>query len=159
MLNRLLPYSRYLMIIAIIGSLVEAVVVLGYGGLRLVGIIVGLFQGVSLTGKAGKVLALGFIEIVDLFLVSAALLIIGLGLYELFIDDSLDLPPWLEIHDLDDLKEKLLVTIIAVMAVFFLGQVIAWEQDQSILFLGGGIAVMIAALTYFLKEVHPPDQG
>ena len=154
MFKRFLPYSRYLMIVAIIGSLVEAVVVLGYGGLRLIGIVAGLFQGVSLSGKSGKVLALGFIEIVDLFLVSAALLIIALGLYELFIDDSLDLPSWLEIHDLDDLKGKLLGTIIAVMVVFFLGQVISWDQGPDILYLGAGIATIIFAITYSLKEAH-----
>ena len=78
--------------------------------------------------------------------------IIALGLYELFVDDQLPLPQWLEIHDLDDLKNKLTGVVILVMAVLFLGQVVTWDGERDLLRYGGGIALMIAALTYFLSQ-------
>jgi hypothetical protein len=40
-----------------------------------------------------------------------------------------------------------------VMAVYFLSAVLSWEKgDSSILYLGGAIAVMIFALTYFITQ-------
>ncbi len=35
------------------------------------------------------------------------LYIIAIGLYELFIDSRIPVPPWLRIDDIDDLKHKL----------------------------------------------------
>ena len=45
---------------------------------------------------------------VDAILLGTVLLVIGYGLYELFIDTNLEVPDWLEINTLDDLKAKLI---------------------------------------------------
>ena len=42
-------------------------------------------------------------------------------LYPLFVDDGIDMPSWLRIRNLDDLKEKLVGVIVVVMGVYFLG--------------------------------------
>ncbi|HSN46841.1 MAG TPA: YqhA family protein, partial [Casimicrobiaceae bacterium] len=100
------------------------------------------------------------IEIVDLFLLGTVFLIIALGLYELFISDKLDLPHWLVIRTLDDLKHKLIGVVVVVTAVLFLGQVVTWDGERDILGFGVAIAVVIAALTWFLataaKKPGPP---
>ena len=77
--------------------------------------------------------------------------IIAIGLYELFIDDQIQLPDWLEIHTLDDLKDKLIGVIVVVLAVLFLGQIVAWDGQRDLLSYGVSIALVIAALTYFLR--------
>jgi len=41
---------------------------------------------------------------VDSLLLATVLLVIGYGLYELFVGSKVQLPPWLVIKDLDDLK-------------------------------------------------------
>ena len=74
-----------------------------------------------------------------------------MGLYELFVDDTLDLPHWLQIHTLDDLKNKLTSVIIVVMGVIFLSQVVKWDGERDLIRLGIPIAVVIAALTWFLQ--------
>ena len=74
------------------------------------------------------------------------------GLFELFIDDRLDLPNWLEIHDLNDLKEKLIGVIIVVLAVLFLGQVATWDGVRDLLGYGTATALVIAALTWFVSQ-------
>jgi uncharacterized membrane protein YqhA len=83
---------------------------------------------------------------------ATVLYIIALGLYALFVDDRLPLPAWLEIHDLDDLKEKLISVVIVVLGVLFLEQVVAWDGGRDLLGFGAAIALVVAALTYFLSQ-------
>ncbi len=53
------------------------------------------------------------------------LLVIGYGLYELFIDTEIELPDWLQVRDLDDLKSKLIGVVVAIIAVVFVGALVA----------------------------------
>jgi uncharacterized membrane protein YqhA len=100
-----------------------------------------------------KNVAVNFIGIVDIFLLGTIFYIIALGLYELFIDDRIKVPTWLEIHTLDDLKEILIGVVIILLGVFFLQKVITWKEQIDLLQLGISIAVVIAALTYFLSHI------
>ena len=127
MIKSILNYSRYLVVAAVLGSLVAA-------------------------------LALAFIEIVDLFLLGTVFLMIALGLYELFVDEDLDLPRWLSINSFDDLKNKLVGVVVVVLAVLFLGAVVGWDGSRDLLGFGVGVALVIAALTYFLATAKS-DKG
>jgi uncharacterized membrane protein YqhA len=93
------------------------------------------------------------IEIVDLFLLATVVQVVSLGLYQLYFKQDLQLPKWLKIEDLDDLKSKLVGVSITVMAVFFLGKAITWDSGIDILYLGGAVAMVIVALTYFLSKI------
>ena len=99
-----------------------------------------------------KGLILAFIELTDLFLLATVLYVMAIGLFELFVDDRLDLPHWLEIHDLNDLKEKLIGVLVVVMGVVFLGQVVTWDGERDLLRYGAGNALVITALTWFLSN-------
>jgi uncharacterized membrane protein YqhA len=94
----------------------------------------------------------GIVEAVDVFLIGIAVYIISIGLYALFIDDKLPLPKWLEVHNLEDLKGNLVSVVIAVLAVLFLREVVAWEGGSDIAAFGAGLALVVAALTYFLSK-------
>jgi hypothetical protein len=39
-----------------------------------------------------------------------------------------------------------------VMAVLFLGQVVTWDGERNLLQYGAGIALVIAALTWFVSQ-------
>jgi uncharacterized membrane protein YqhA len=84
--------------------------------------------------------------------IGIAVYLISIGLYSLFIDDKLPLPKWLEVHNLEDLKGNLVSVVIAVLAVLFLREVVAWEGSSDIAAFGAGLALMIAALTFFLMK-------
>jgi uncharacterized membrane protein YqhA len=147
--------SRFLIVIPVLGSFVAATTLLVYGAVEIVQIISEtLYIGVS--SKGAKSLALAFIEIVDLFLLGTVFYIIALGLYELFIDDSLSLPAWLSIHGLDDLTNKLAGVVILAMGVLFLGQVVTWDGQRDLLGYGAAIALVITALAYFLSHRSKP---
>jgi len=90
-----------------------------------------------------------FIEVVDVFLLATVLYIIAVGLYELFIGE-LQLPSWLVIKNLDDLKGQLISVVVAVLAVLFLGTIVG-SKNESPLVLGLAISPMIVALTLFLS--------
>ena len=96
--------------------------------------------------------AVGLIETVDVFLIAIAVYIMSLGLYSLFIDDTLPVPRWLEVHNLDDLKGNLISLVIAVLAVLFLREAVAWDGSRNLIALGGPVALIIAVLTFYLKK-------
>jgi uncharacterized membrane protein YqhA len=126
-----------------------------YGALEIGTIVTATRRGEAVSAAGAKVLALSLIEVTDVFLIGIVLFIIALGLYALFVDDTLPLPPWLEIHDLDDLKAKLISVVVAVLAVLFLGEVVKWDGERPLLGFGAGIALVIAALTLFLFQKAP----
>jgi len=150
-LRPILNASRYLVIAAVVGSLAASLALFAYGLAETVLVIVQAIAKAEVSSKGAKALALEFIEIVDLFLLGTVLLMISLGLYELFISSDLKLPEWLQIRTFDDLKLKLVGVVIVVLAVLFLGHVVAWNGERDLLRLGAGIAAVIAALTYFLS--------
>jgi uncharacterized membrane protein YqhA len=150
-LSRILASSRYLILIAVLGSLTAFVALLIAGALQ-IGLTV--FYAVTepaITSKGLKALSLSFIEIIDVFLLATVFYIVALGLYELFIDAKIVVPSWLSIQDLDDLKSKLASVVIVVLGVLFLGQALEW-QGNDILSYGVSVALVIAALTYFLQK-------
>ena len=151
MLRPILNASRYLVIAAVVGALAASLALFVYGLAETVIVIAQAIAKAEVNSKGAKALALEFIEIVDLFLLGTVLLMISLGLYELFINSDLKLPEWLQIRTFDDLKLKLVGVVIVVLAVLFLGHVVAWNGERDLLRLGAGIAAVIAALTYFLS--------
>lgn len=93
------------------------------------------------------------IEIVDLFLLATVVQVVSLGLYQLYFNQDLQLPRWLKIETLDDLKSKLVGVTVTVMAVYFLGRALTWQSGPEIAYLGIGVAAVILALTWFLSKI------
>ncbi len=147
--RRIISASRYLIAIAAAAILLLATALLLYGAAQTYVLLAGIAAGSLAKSKA---LVLAAIELVDLLLLATVLYVIAIGLYELFIDDQLPLPEWLEIHSLDDLKDKLIGVVVLVMAVLFLGQLIGWDGQRDLLSFGAATALVIAALTYFASQ-------
>jgi uncharacterized membrane protein YqhA len=98
-----------------------------------------------------------FLTEIDLFLIGATLIIAAYGLYELFISKinpggtRWPLPRWLEMKDLNDLKARVISMIILVTAVSFVDIVVDFGPGLQALYLGAGVALVIGALTAFLR--------
>ena len=149
MINKILSNSRFIILIAVFCAFVAAVVLLVVAGIETVQLVINSFTE-SVDGKSVKLLAISFIEIIDILLLGTVFYITALGLYELFIDEQLPTPSWLHITQLDDLKSKLIGVVVVILAVLFLGQVVNWDGGSDILFLGAAIALVIVAITFFL---------
>lgn len=150
MLRHALGLSRYIVLIPVIGTFVASIALMIHEAVVIGQAVFNLLQERSLSPRAGKDIAVAMLEAVDVFLISIVAYIISLGLYVLFIDESLRLPRWLKIHDLDDLKGHLVSIVIAVLAVLFLREAVARAGDLDLLKLAAALALMIAALTFFL---------
>jgi uncharacterized membrane protein YqhA len=61
------------------------------------------------------------------------------------------LPAWLKMDDLNDLKARVISMIILVAAVTFVDVAVESEAGLNTLYLGVAVAVVIAALTAFLR--------
>jgi uncharacterized membrane protein YqhA len=138
-----------LVIAPIVGLFVAAVVLTSVAVVDVVKITVEVVGGHLKLNQT----VVGFIEVADIFLLAVVLYIMALGLYELFIDPNLPLPEWLVVRSLEDLKEKLIGVVVVVLAIFFLGRVIESENPLELLYLGIGVAAVIASLAYFAKSV------
>ena len=152
MVDRVLGLSRYAVRVAVVTTAVASIALLLYGALLEVVVVVRTVLDARVSNQGGKELALGLIEATDIFLIGIVLFIFSLGLYVLFIDDRLPLPSWLEINNLDDLKAQLVSVVIAALAVIFLGLVVQWDGEPEILGLGAAIALVVAALVFFLHQ-------
>lgn len=86
---------------------------------------------------------------IDAILLGTVLLVIGYGLYELFVDMHLDVPDWLEINNLDDLKAKLIGVIVAIIAVIFVGELVDSDSANDVMYYGIGSGAVVIALAAF----------
>lgn len=152
MLHRLLTSTRHVILIAVICSFMASITVLLYGAGQTISTIVQVLREATATSTGSKTLIVSFVEVIDLFLLATVFYITALGLYELFIDENIKVPEWLQIHSIDDLKEKLTSVVIVLLSVLFLGQVVKWDGNANILPFGVSIALVIGTLTYFLSE-------
>jgi uncharacterized membrane protein YqhA len=150
MLTRLLALSRYFTVVAVFGILIASLALLAYEGLVVITALIEAISSGAISSKLAKVLAVGLIEAVDIFLIAIVAHIIGLGLYRLFVDPELPLPAWLKIRDLDDLKNNLVSSVIAVLSVLFLREAVGWDGERDVLRFGGALALIIGALTLYL---------
>ncbi|MBB3181336.1 putative membrane protein YqhA [Variovorax sp. Sphag1AA] len=138
------------MIIPIVGTFLGSMALIVYESLVLVATFVETIQSGAVSAKAVKIFAVGIVEAVDVFLIAIAVYIISTGLYSLFIDDDLPVPKWMAVRSLEDLKGNLVSVVIAVLSVLFLREVVAWDGSPNIAWFGTALALVIAALTYFL---------
>jgi uncharacterized membrane protein YqhA len=151
MVARILGGSRYIVLIAVIGSLLASVTVTVFAGVEMVRMGWEFLRLGFQADDLGKSVAVGATELIELFLLGTVLYVIALGLYQLFIDRNIVLPGWLTIHSLENLKQRLLGTVIVMLAVSFLGFVVTWDGSMNILGLGGAVGLVLASLGYILS--------
>jgi len=150
---RFLAACRLLLLIPVIGCLLltTGVVIMGMG--RIVTAGSGFLSTGDFSAKAAKTMSLAVIEIIDLFLIGTVAYIAAVGLYKLFISSiEIELPMRLKIRNMKDLEDKIIGVIVAALAVAFLGQAAGLDEPAALLNYGGGIALVIAALAFFMRQ-------
>src|SRR6516225_2330908 len=104
---------------------------------------------------------LGFLLLLtDLFLVGATLMIAAFGFYDLFVTRIDAGEGALRLRDLNDLKARVISMIILVAAVTFVDVVVETKDGGlSTFYLGAAVALVIAALTVFLRFGRADGEG
>ncbi|HEY8169247.1 MAG TPA: YqhA family protein [Candidatus Limnocylindrales bacterium] len=143
---RILGTSRFLILLAVLGTFVASATLQIFGLVRVVVVIADLIQARDVSAAASKSLIANTVAIIDLFLIGTVLYVISAGLYQLFVHHDVPLPAWLKIESLDDLTDNLTEVIVVALLVAFLGEAIEWTGDVSIVAFGFAIAAIIAAV-------------
>jgi uncharacterized membrane protein YqhA len=156
---RFLAACRFLLVIPVIGCvlLTAGVVIMGIGRIFTGG--AKILAAGDFGPKAAKTLSLAVIEIIDLFLIGTVAYIAAVGIYKLFISSTrIEIPTRLKINSLKDLEDKIIGVVVAALAVAFLGQAAGYGEPAALLNYGGGIALVIAALAFFMRQ-NSKDEG
>jgi uncharacterized membrane protein YqhA len=152
-MSRFLLYTRYLVLIPILGLSIASAFFFIFGGIGLIRLLFGiLFNALGLVSVPVEteqgVIIFEVVEYVHTFLVGTVLYITAMGLYQLFIKE-IDFPQWLKIDSTEELETNLIGVTVVVLAVNFMGAIFARGTDDLLQY-GAGIALPIAALGLFV---------
>ena len=144
-MRRIIEVSRFVVMVPALAAIIGAIVLMILGSVEILWAAVDVVvDQVPLKETIVDVLAS-----IDAILLGTVLLVIGYGLYELFVDTNINVPDWLEINNLDDLKAKLIGVIVAIIAVIFVGELVDSESANDVMYYGIGSGAVVLALAAF----------
>jgi uncharacterized membrane protein YqhA len=144
-MKRIMGLTRYAVFVPAIASIIGALLLMAQGSwAMLMAVVDSVSDGYGLKETIVEVLTA-----VDAILLGTVLLVIGYGLYELFIDANLDVPQWLRVYDLDDLKSKLIGVVVAIVAVVFVGVFVDSNRASDVISYGVGAGALVVGLAIF----------
>jgi uncharacterized membrane protein YqhA len=159
----LIEKSRYLSLMGVAGLLVCAVTAFFLGAYKTFRTV----QAIVLNDVRDDFALIALFDCLDTFLVATAMMVIAVSLYELFIG-ALEVPDWMLVRNLSELKAKFTFVIIPVMAVKFLQRLLSGETALETLYLSVAVGVVAAALAAFNYvsekekmddlEIHPEEE-
>jgi uncharacterized membrane protein YqhA len=150
-MRRTLELARYAVVVPSAASVIGAIVLMILGSIEIIRSAV----NVVVKQVPLKETVVAILTSVDAILLGTVLLVIGYGLYELFVDTNLEVPDWLEITTLDDLKAKLIGVVVAIIAVIFVGVLVDAKSSDEVMYYGigaGAVVLALAAFTFTSKK-------
>lgn len=144
-MNRILSLTRYAVVVPALASILGALLLMAQGSISMV-----LAMTAAVSNKSTlKDTIVDVLTAVDAILLGTVLLVIGYGLYELFIDAEVNVPLWLRVQDLDDLKSKLIGVVVAIIAVVFVGVFVDSNRAEEVIAYGAGAGAIVLGLAVF----------
>lgn len=144
-MRRILGFTRFAVVVPAVASIVGALLLMAQGSIAMVSVVIDTVVNQS----SLKSSIVDVLTAVDAILLGTVLLVIGYGLYELFIDSELEVPKWLQVRDLDDLKSKLIGVVVAIIAVVFVGVFVDANRAGEVLSYGVGAGALVLGLAVF----------
>jgi uncharacterized membrane protein YqhA len=154
-MRRILGVTRYAVIVPAIAAILGALLLMVQGSIAMV---VAIFNSVT-SRTYLKDTIVEVLTAVDAILLGTVLLVIGYGLYELFVDSNIDVPQWLQVRDLDDLKSKLIGVVVAIIAVIFVGVFVDSNRASDVVAYGVGAGALVTGLAIFAYATKKPSSG
>jgi uncharacterized membrane protein YqhA len=158
-MRKILGLTRYAVIVPSIASIIGALLLMAQGSISIMIVIV----DAVLNDAYLKDTIVDVLTAVDAILLGTVLLVIGYGLYELFVDTRLEVPTWLQVRDLDDLKSKLIGVVVAIVAVVFVGVFVDTNRAADVVSYGLGAGALVAGLALFAlatrKDADKPSSS
>lgn len=152
-MRQIVGLTRYTVIVPALASILGALILMAQGSIA---VVITLIDAVA-NQLALKDTIVDVLTAVDAILLGTVLLVIGYGLYELFVDTNIDVPEWLQIKDLDDLKSKLIGVVVAIIAVVFVGILVDNNRADDVIFYGVGAGALVLGLAGFAWATRKRD--
>ena len=154
-MKKILGLTRYAVFVPAIASIIGALLLMVQGSVEIVQVAIK-----AVTGPTNlKLTIVEVLTAVDAILLGTVLLVIGYGLYELFIDSEIEVPLWLRVEDLDDLKSKLIGVVVAIVAVVFVGVFVDSNRAGDVISYGVGAGALVLGLAVFAYASKKEDRG
>ncbi len=144
-MNRLLGSARYVSVIPAIATILGGLLLMVQGSIEIFRLII----NVTLHHTELKLTFTQMLTAVDGILLGTVLLVIGYGLYTLFIDDGLTVPAALQVRDFHDLKAKLTGVVVAIISVIFVGVFVDTTRASDVMACGVGAGAILTGLALF----------
>ena len=144
-MKKVLGLTRFAVFVPAIAAIIGALLLMAQGSLEIISVVIKTFT----EEESLKMTIVDVLTAVDAILLGTVLLVIGYGLYELFIDADIDVPLWLRVSDLDDLKSKLIGVVVAIIAVVFVGVFVDANRASEVIAYGSGAGALVAGLALF----------
>lgn len=153
-MRRIVGLTRYAVIVPAIAAMIGALLLMAQGSIAMIVVVIdSIITQMSLKDSIVEVLTA-----IDAILLGTVLLVIGYGLYELFVDTNIEVPSWLQINDLDDLKSKLIGVVAAIIAVVFVGVFVDSKRAEDIVSYGLGAGALLAGLALFALATRKEEK-
>ena len=154
-MKKILGLTRYAVFVPAIASIIGALLLMVQGSVEIVQVAIK-----AVTDPTNlKLTIVEVLTAVDAILLGTVLLVIGYGLYELFIDSEIEVPLWLRVEDLDDLKSKLIGVVVAIVAVVFVGVFVDSDRAGDVISYGVGAGALVLGLAVFAYASKKDDRG
>jgi len=144
-MRQIVGLTRFSVFVPALASMLGALLLMAQGSIAVVQAVISAI--VDLTPLKDTIVSV--LTAVDALLLGTVLLVIGYGLYELFVDSGIKVPTWLHIRDLDDLKSKLIGVVVAIIAVIFVGVLVDANRAADVLSYGVGAGALVLGLEVF----------
>lgn len=152
----LIEKSRYISLISVFGMIAGALASTYLGAVKTVKVLYTAFTSPSEVEPTLHIL----FEALDCFLIATALIVIAFAIYDLFIGE-LEVPDWMTVKDLTELKAKFTFVIIPVMAVKFVQKILKYDNALDVLYYGlaiASVAIALAIFNYFSIKAQEVEQ-
>ena len=144
-MKRILGLTRYAVVVPAIASIFGALLLMAQGSISMISVVIDAVE----SNSSLKESIVEVLTAIDAILLGTVLLVIGYGLYELFIDAEIDVPLWLRVDNLDDLKSKLIGVVVAIIAVVFVGVFVDSNRSADVISYGVGAGALVVGLAIF----------
>lgn len=153
-MRKLLGLTRYAVIIPAVASIIGALLLMLRGSVAMIQVV----YDAVINRAYLKDIIVEVLTAVDAILLGTVLLVIGYGLYELFVDSEIEVPAWLQVRDLDDLKSKLIGVVVAIIAVVFVGIFVDSKRGADVISYGVAAGALVAGLALFAYATKKPGK-
>ena len=144
-MKKIIGLTRYAVFVPAVAAIIGALLLMVQGSIEIVKVAIDTVRGAATL----KVTIVEVLTAIDAILLGTVLLVIGYGLYELFIDADIEVPQWLRVNNLDDLKSKLIGVVVAIIAVVYVGVFVDSNRSSDVISYGVGAGALVAGLAIF----------